>query len=85
MASKNPYKHTFNVVVELDGADLFADLFEIKDPDSITSVVRGLQDRMKKSYFHCKKPEKIFLYMLATDDMGIVYKMTRSDDGEADK
>lgn len=81
MASKNPYKHTFNVVVELDGADLF----EIKDPDSITSVVRGLQDRMKKSYFHCKKPEKIFLYMLATDDMGIVYKMTGGDDGEADK
>lgn len=36
MASKNPYKHTFNVVVELDGADLF----EIKDLDSITSVVR---------------------------------------------
>lgn len=81
MASKNPYKHTFNVVVELDGADLF----EIKDLDSITSVVQGLQDRMKKSYFHCKKPEKIFLYMLATDDMGIVYKMTGSDDGEADK
>ena len=81
MASKNPYKHTFNVVVELDGADLF----EIKDPDSITSVVQGLQDRMKKSYFHCKKPEKIFLYMLATDDMGIVYKMTGGDDGEADK
>ena len=81
MASKNPYKHTFNVVVELDGADLF----KIKDPDSITRVVHGLQDRMKKSYFHCKKPEKIFLYMLATDDMGIVYKMTGSDDGEADK
>lgn len=81
MASKNPYKHTFNVVVELDGADLF----EIKDPDSITRVVQGLQDRMKKSYFHCKKPEKIFLYMLATDDMGIVYKMTGGDDGEADK
>ena len=81
MASKNPYKHTFNVVVELDGADLF----EIKDPDSITRVVQGLQDRMKKSYFHCKKPEKIFLYMLATDDMEIVYKMTRSDDGETDK
>lgn len=81
MASKNPYKHTFNVVVELDGADLF----EIKDLDSITSVVKGLQDRMKKSYFHCKKPGKIFLYMLATDDMGIVYKMTGSDDGEADK
>ena len=81
MASKNPYKHTFNVVVELDGSDLF----EIKDPDSITRVVHGLQDRMKKSYFHCKKPEKIFLYMLATDDMGIVYKMTRSDDGKADK
>lgn len=81
MASKNPYKHTFNVVVELDGADLF----EIKDPDSITRVVHGLQDRMKKSYFHCKKPEKIFLYMLATDDMGIVYKMTGGDDGEADK
>ena len=80
MASKNPYKHTFNVVVELDGADLF----EIKDPDSITRVVQGLQDRMKKSYFHCKKPEKIFLYMLATDDMEIVYKMTGSDDGEAD-
>lgn len=80
MASKNPYKHTFNVVVELDGADLF----EIKDPDSITRVVQGLQDRMKKSYFHCKKPEKIFLYMLATDDMGIVYKMTGGDDGEAD-
>ena len=80
MASKNPYKHTFNVVVELDGADLF----EIKDPDSITRVVHGLQDRMKKSYFHCKKPEKIFLYMLATDDKGIVYKMTGSDDGEAD-
>lgn len=40
---------------------------------------------MKKSYFHCKKPEKIFLYMLATDDMGIVYKMTGGDDGEADK
>ena len=81
MASKNPYKHTFNVVVELDGADLF----EIKDPDSITRVVQGLQDRMKKSYFHCKKPEKIFLYMLATDDMEIVYKMTGGDDGEADK
>ena len=81
MASKNPYKHTFNVVVELDGADIF----EIKDPDSITRVVHGLQDRMKKSYFHCKKPEKIFLYMLATDDMGIVYKMTGGDDGEADK
>ena len=81
MASKNPYKHTFNVVVELDGADLF----KIKDPDSITRVVQGLQDRMKKSYFHCKKPEKIFLYMLATDGMGIVYKMTGSDDGEADK
>ena len=81
MASKNPYKHTFNVVVEMDGADLF----EIKDPDSITRVVHGLQDRMKKSYFHCKKPEKIFLYMLATDDMGIVYKMTGGDDGEADK
>ena len=81
MASKNPYKHTFNVVVELDGADLF----KIKDTDSITSVVHGLQDRMKKSYFHCKKPEKIFLYMLATDDLGIVYKMTRSDDDEADK
>lgn len=81
MASKNPYKHTFNVVVELDGADLF----EIKDPDSITRVVQGLQDRMKKSYFHCKKPEKIFLYMLATDDMGIVYKMTGGDNGEADK
>lgn len=81
MASKNPYKHTFNVVVELDGADLF----EINDPDSITRVVHGLQDRMKKSYFHCKKPEKIFLYMLATDDMGIVYKMTGGDDGEADK
>lgn len=81
MASKNPYKHTFNVVVELDGADLF----EIKDLDSITSVIQGLQDRMKKSYFHCKKPEKIFLYMLATDDMGIVYKMTGGDDGEADK
>ena len=81
MASKNPYKHTFNVVVKLDGADLF----EIKDPDSITSVVRGLQDRMKKSYFHCRKPEKIFIYMLATDDMGIVYKMTRSDDGKANK
>ena len=81
MASKNPYKHTFNVVVELDGADLF----KIKDTDSITSVVQGLLDRMKKSYFHCKKPEKIFLYMLATDDMGIVYKMTGSDDGEADK
>lgn len=81
MASKNPYKHTFNVVVELDGADLF----EIKDPDSITSVVKGLQDRMKKSYFHCKKPEKIFLYMLATDDMEIVYKMTGGDDDEANK
>lgn len=81
MASKNPYKHTFNVVVEMDGADLF----EIKDPDFITRVVHGLQDRMKKSYFHCKKPEKIFLYMLATDDMDIVYKMTGSDDGEADK
>lgn len=81
MASKNPYKHTFNVVVELDGDDLF----EIKDPDSITGVVHGLQDRMKKSYFHCKKPEKIFLYMLATDDMGIVYKMTGGDDGETDK
>lgn len=81
MASKNPYKHTFNVVVELDGADLF----EIKDPDSITRVVHGLQDRMKKSYFHCKKPEKIFLYMLATDDMKIIYKMTGGDDGEADK
>lgn len=40
---------------------------------------------MKKSYFHCKKPEKIFLYMLATDDMGIVYKMTGGDNGEADK
>ena len=81
MASKNPYKHTFNVVVELDGADLF----EIKDPDSITRVVQGLQDRMKKSYFHCKKPEKIFLYMLATDDMEIVYKMTGSDNDETDK
>ena len=81
MASKNPYRHTFNVVVELDGADLF----KIKDPDSITRVVQGLQDRMRKSYFHCKKPEKIFLYMLATDDMGIVYKMTGGDDGEADK
>lgn len=81
MSSKNPYKHTFNVVVELDGADLF----EIKDPDYITRVVQRLQDRMKKSYFHCKKPEKIFLYMLATDDMGIVYNMTGSDDGEADK
>lgn len=81
MASKNPYKHTFNVVVELDGADLF----EIKDPDSITRVVQGLQDRMKKSYFHCKRPEKIFLYMLATDDMEIVYKMTGSDNDEADK
>ena len=81
MATKNPYKHTFNVVVDLDGADLF----EIKDPDFITRVVHGLQDRMKKSYFHCKKPEKIFLYMLATDDMDIVYKMTGSDDGEADK
>lgn len=81
MASKNPYKHTFNVVVDLDGADLF----EIKDPDFITRVVHGLQDRMKKSYFHCKKPEKIFIYMLATDDMDIVYKMTGSDDGEADK
>lgn len=81
MASKNPYKHTFNVVVEMDGADLF----EIKDPDFITRVVHELQDRMKKSYFHCKKPEKIFLYMLATDDMDIVYKMTGSDDGEADK
>ena len=81
MASKNPYKHTFNVVVELDGAVLF----EIKDPDFITRVVHGLQDRMKKSYFHCKKPEKIFFYMLATDDMGIVYKMTGSDDGEEDK
>lgn len=81
MASKNPYKHTFNVVVELDGADLF----EIKDTDSITRVVHELQDRMKKSYFHCKAPKKIFLYMLATDDMGIVYKMTGDDDGEADK
>lgn len=81
MASKNPYKHTFNVVVDLDGDDLF----EIKDPDFITRVVHGLQDRMKKSYFHCKKPEKIFIYMLATDDMDIVYKMTGSDDGEADK
>lgn len=81
MASKNPYKHTFNVVVDLDGDDLF----EIKDPDFFTRVVHGLQDRMKKSYFHCKKPEKIFLYMLATDDMDIVYKMTGSDDGEADK
>lgn len=81
MSSKNPYKHTFNVVVELDGADLF----EIKDPDYITRVVQGLQDRMKKSYFHCKKPEKIFLYMLATDDMEIVYKMTGGDNGEADK
>lgn len=81
MASKNPYKHTFNVVVEMDGADLF----EIKDLDSITRVVQGLQDRMKKSYFHCKKPEKIFLYILATDDMGIVYKMTGGDNGEADK
>lgn len=80
MTSKNPYKHTFNVVVELDGAELF----EIKDPDYITRVVHELQDRMKKSY-HRKKPEKIFLYMLATDDMEIVYKMTGSDDDEANK
>ena len=79
MSMKNPYKHTFNVVVELDGADLF----EIKDPDSILSVVKGLQDKMKQSYAHCKKPDKLFIYMVVTDDMGIVYKRTWGDDGEA--
>lgn len=72
MAKKDPYKHTFNTVVELDGADLF----EIQDPDFIACVVKGLQEKMKQSYAHCKKPEKLFIYMLATDDMGIVEKMT---------
>lgn len=75
MAKKNPYKHTFNVVVELDGADMF----NIQDPDFIVGVVKGLQGKMKESYFHCKKPEKLFIYMLATDDMENVYKMTSGE------
>lgn len=80
MSKKDPYKHTFNTVVELDGADLF----EINNSEEFTPFIAGLKNKMKQSYVHCKKPEKLFIYMLATDDMGIIEKMTGGDNGEAD-
>lgn len=81
MAKKDQYKHTFNVVVEMSGDDIF----KLNNPEEIAPIIEGLQDRMKQSYNHCKKPEKVFLYILATNDMGIIEKLGGGDNGEADK
>lgn len=80
MSKNDPYKHTFNVVDEMSGDDFF----KLNNPEEIVPIVKDLQDRMKQSYNHCKKPEKVFLYILATNDMGIIEKLGGGDNGEAE-
>lgn len=79
MTKKDQYKHTCNTIVELSGDNLF----ELMDRDLAAIQFKRLQDRLKKSYADCEKPEKLFVYMLATDDLEIIHKMTGGDDAKA--
>lgn len=83
MPKKDQYKHTCHTIVELSGDDVF----ELMDRDLAAIQFKRLQDSLKKSYGDGEKPEKLFIYMLATDDLEnineMIDKMNEGDDVEA--
>lgn len=78
MSRKDPFKHTFNVLTKMEGDTLL----ELDSIVEFEGLFKALQARLKESYKQCRKPEKLYLYMLATNDMETINKMAGGGDAE---